>query len=188
MAISEVTPGEWVFYAAFIGLISWGIVGTIRSRSATSSASQEEREEREAERQRQAENQREARRQAEKTREDERQRQAERQRKATRDADMAEAERQRDAEQRRRAEQQRKEETARQQERQRQQRATQREWWDVLGVSAHAPPAEVRRAYAEKIKQYHPDRVNGMAPELVQLSELRTKELNAAFTQWKRGR
>jgi curved DNA-binding protein CbpA len=56
----------------------------------------------------------------------------------------------------------------------------------VLGVSSQAPIEEIRRGFAAKIKQYHPDRVNGMAPEIVALAEQKTKELNAAFAQAKR--
>jgi cell division protein FtsN len=140
-------------------------------------------EEREAERRRQAENQREARRQAEREREAERQRQEEQRR--------HQAEQEREAQRQREAQQER--ETAREREKTRQQererdRARPREWWDVLGVSPQASAEEIRRSYAEKIKQYHPDRVNGMGPQLIHLAEARTKELNWAFAEAKRVR
>jgi DnaJ-domain-containing protein 1 len=61
----------------------------------------------------------------------------------------------------------------------------QRDWWVVLEVSRHASDEEIRRSYVAKLKQYHPDRVNDLAPEIVRLAELRTRELNAAFAQAK---
>jgi DnaJ-domain-containing protein 1 len=60
------------------------------------------------------------------------------------------------------------------------------QWWEVLGVSPQAPIEEIRRSYAAKIKQYHPDRVNGLAPELVELAERKTKELTDAFAKARR--
>jgi DnaJ-class molecular chaperone len=59
----------------------------------------------------------------------------------------------------------------------------QREWWEVLEVDSKAGPDEIRRAYLRKVQMYHPDRLAGLAPELVQLSESRTLELNLAFEQ-----
>lgn len=61
-----------------------------------------------------------------------------------------------------------------------------REWWEVLEVDPRAGPDEIRRAYLHKVQMYHPDRLSGLAPELVQLSESRTLELNLAFEQAKR--
>jgi preprotein translocase subunit Sec63 len=52
---------------------------------------------------------------------------------------------------------------------------------DVLGVSAGASEDEIRRAYQRLVRQYHPDRVATMAPELRALAEQRTKEINRAF-------
>jgi DnaJ-domain-containing protein 1 len=60
-----------------------------------------------------------------------------------------------------------------------------RGWWIVLEVSRDASDDEIRRSYVGKLKQYHPDRVNGLAQEIVTLAELRTRELNAAFAQAK---
>jgi DnaJ-domain-containing protein 1 len=61
----------------------------------------------------------------------------------------------------------------------------QRDWWVVLDVSPNASDEEIRRGYTAKVKQYHPDRVNDLAPEIVRLAEARTRELNAAFAQAK---
>jgi hypothetical protein len=62
----------------------------------------------------------------------------------------------------------------------------QREWWEVLEVDPKSGLDEIRRAYLRKIRMYHPDRLAGLGPELVQLSESRTLELNLAFDQAKR--
>jgi DnaJ like chaperone protein len=56
-------------------------------------------------------------------------------------------------------------------------------WWQVLGVHAAAPLNEVRRCYRAKVRQYHPDRVQGLGPEIVAVAEHHTKELNAAFAK-----
>ncbi len=45
---------------------------------------------------------------------------------------------------------------------------------------------DVKRAYRDKVRQYHPDKVAGLAPEFTQLAEQRTRELNAALQQAKR--
>jgi DnaJ-domain-containing protein 1 len=52
---------------------------------------------------------------------------------------------------------------------------------EVLGVAPDASADEIRKAYQDKVRQYHPDRVAGAAPELQKLAERRTKELNAAY-------
>jgi DnaJ-domain-containing protein 1 len=56
----------------------------------------------------------------------------------------------------------------------------QADWWVVLGIAPSASKDEIVRKYRRMIKQYHPDRVTGLAPEFVQLAEERTKELNEA--------
>jgi len=56
---------------------------------------------------------------------------------------------------------------------------------EVLGVPAGASREEVRAAYQKLIQQYHPDRVADMGPELRELAEQRTKELNAAYAALK---
>jgi len=52
---------------------------------------------------------------------------------------------------------------------------------EVLGVPEGASREEVRRAYHAKVREYHPDRVAGAAPEIQRLAEKRTAELNAAY-------
>jgi hypothetical protein len=59
-------------------------------------------------------------------------------------------------------------------------------WWQVLGVPPQASLEEITQRYRHALRMYHPDRLTGLAPELVALAERRTKELNAAFSQAKR--
>jgi curved DNA-binding protein CbpA len=56
-------------------------------------------------------------------------------------------------------------------------------WWSVLGVSPQANADEIRCAYHRKIKQCHPDRVAGLAPEFIELAERHTRALNAAYDE-----
>jgi DnaJ-domain-containing protein 1 len=62
------------------------------------------------------------------------------------------------------------------------------EWWRVLEVLPHASADEIRRAYRRKIKQCHPDRVVGLAPELLEWAERCTRTLNAAYSEANRAR
>ncbi len=55
----------------------------------------------------------------------------------------------------------------------------------VFGLTADASDAEVDQAYRRLISQYHPDRVEGAAPELRQQAEARARELNAAYDRIK---
>ena len=57
----------------------------------------------------------------------------------------------------------------------------QHQWFDILGVPEGASVDEVRAAYREKIRMYHPDRVAGLGPEFAVTAERKTKELNAAY-------
>jgi hypothetical protein len=53
--------------------------------------------------------------------------------------------------------------------------------YEVLDVDSEASPAQIRAAYQRLVQQYHPDRTAQLAPELQQLAEQRTKEINAAY-------
>ncbi len=99
------------------------------------------------------------------------------------------AERQRQAEQQRREQEQKRQqaeqerEAQRRRRRERKQAATsfQMDWWIVLGVTPSASKDEIVRKYRHKIKQCHPDRLVGLAPELLQLAEEQAKALNGAY-------
>lgn len=56
-----------------------------------------------------------------------------------------------------------------------------RPWTEVLGLSPSATSGEVRRAYLALIKKYHPDLVASLGPELIELAERKTQELNEAY-------
>ena len=52
---------------------------------------------------------------------------------------------------------------------------------EVLGVTPDASPEEIKRAYQDKVRAYHPDRAAGAADEIQALATKRTKQLNAAY-------
>ncbi|MBB1058997.1 J domain-containing protein [Marilutibacter spongiae] len=55
----------------------------------------------------------------------------------------------------------------------------------VFDLGEDASDDEVDRAYRRLIAQYHPDRLQGAAPELRQRAEVRARELNAAYDRIK---
>jgi DnaJ-domain-containing protein 1 len=55
----------------------------------------------------------------------------------------------------------------------------------VLGVAESASDEEIHSAYQRLVMQYHPDRVSGMGPEIVEVAEARTKEINEAYSRLK---
>jgi DnaJ-domain-containing protein 1 len=95
----------------------------------------------------------------------------------------------REAEQRRRqAEEEREAQRQRQRWRKRAATQFQTDWWIVLGVAPSASKDEIVRKYRHKIKQCHPDRVVGVAPEFLHLAEEQTKALNGAYANALRAR
>lgn len=55
-----------------------------------------------------------------------------------------------------------------------------RSCYEILGVTAQATIIEIKRAYGERIKQYHPDHVARMGPKVIEAAERETKLINAA--------
>jgi len=53
--------------------------------------------------------------------------------------------------------------------------------WTVLGVGRGASSEEITRAYRERLKQYHPDRVAGLGEELQEVAHRRTIEIQRAY-------
>ena len=54
-------------------------------------------------------------------------------------------------------------------------------YFALLGLTPEASRNEITKAYREKIKQYHPDYVATMGPEIKQLAEEKTKEFTLAY-------
>ena len=52
---------------------------------------------------------------------------------------------------------------------------------EVLGVSRDASAKEIRAAYQKLVKEYHPDRAATLAPEIREIAEKRTRQLNRAY-------
>jgi len=65
-----------------------------------------------------------------------------------------------------------------------------RDPYSVLGVPADAPIPEVRRAWAEAVRETHPDRMiaRGVPPEAVRLAEARLRDINLAWEEIRRAR
>lgn len=55
--------------------------------------------------------------------------------------------------------------------------------YNVLSIKPDATQDEIRAAYINQSKQYHPDRVAYLGPELQELAESKMKEINAAYAQ-----
>jgi hypothetical protein len=51
----------------------------------------------------------------------------------------------------------------------------------LMGLTGTMTKKEIRLKYLELVSQYHPDKVQHLGPELRELAETRTKELNAAY-------
>lgn len=53
--------------------------------------------------------------------------------------------------------------------------------YSVLGLTSAATQDEVRSAFRERAKEYHPDKVAHMAPEFREVGERKMKEINEAY-------
>lgn len=58
----------------------------------------------------------------------------------------------------------------------------------MLGIASQASDDELERAYRRLMSEYHPDRVASAAPELREIADRRTREINQAYDQIKRQR
>ena len=146
----------------------------------------QEKEEHEALRQLQAEQAERLRQVEQQLRESEEQlRQEEKEREALRQLQAELAERLCQAEERREAERRRRPEKRQAQRNRRGERKQvaqfQADWWSVLGVAPSASKDDIVRNFRRRIKQCHPDRVVGLAPEFLELAEEHTKVLNEAY-------
>jgi DnaJ-domain-containing protein 1 len=59
-------------------------------------------------------------------------------------------------------------------------------WWEILEVAPSASDKVVRDAYLAKAKQCHPDRVSGLAADIIGVAESMTKRLNEAYEEAER--
>jgi hypothetical protein len=57
-----------------------------------------------------------------------------------------------------------------------------RYYGNVLGLKGKITKAEIREQYLRAIAKYHPDKVNKMGEEIIELAEKKTKEINAAYS------
>ena len=55
------------------------------------------------------------------------------------------------------------------------------EWYEVLEIPESSLREEIVAAYKRRIRQYHPDLVARMGPELRELAERRSRQINAAY-------
>ena len=58
--------------------------------------------------------------------------------------------------------------------------------FEILGLPHSAPFADIRNAYHEKIRQYHPDLVAKMGPEIQEVARKQTQRLNFAYETLKK--
>jgi len=61
-------------------------------------------------------------------------------------------------------------------------------WATVLGVSPKAGMDEIRRAYQQRMAEYHPDKVAMLGAELREFAERKSKEINLAYDEASRAR
>ena len=61
-----------------------------------------------------------------------------------------------------------------------------KKYGELLGLVGKVTLADIHKAYKNKIKEYHPDKIEMMAGELKELAEQRTKELNKAYDYFKK--
>jgi hypothetical protein len=58
---------------------------------------------------------------------------------------------------------------------------TREHWCKILGVENTATPGEIKRAYRDLMKKYHPDKFANCAPEFIEVAHRKTKEINEAY-------
>ncbi len=65
---------------------------------------------------------------------------------------------------------------------------TDRDPHEVLGVQRGASEQEIKDAYRDKMKRYHPDRVSGLGEELQQVATQKTLEIQRAYDRLRQSR
>lgn len=54
-------------------------------------------------------------------------------------------------------------------------------YYSVLGVSTNATDAEIKKAYRDMVRKYHPDMVSTLGKSVQQMAERKTQEINEAY-------
>ena len=64
-------------------------------------------------------------------------------------------------------------------------RAHLRDAYSVLGISASANDAEVKKAYRRLMSQHHPDKLmaKGLPPEMIKIATQKTQQIKKAYDQ-----
>jgi len=57
--------------------------------------------------------------------------------------------------------------------------------YETLGLPRGASSEEVRRAYHEQLRRYHPDKVDGLGEELQKVAHRKTLEIRRAYDELK---
>lgn len=57
---------------------------------------------------------------------------------------------------------------------------------ELFGLKGQVTKSQLRKKYLELISKYHPDKVADLGQELIDIAELKTKEINAAFEWFKK--
>jgi len=60
---------------------------------------------------------------------------------------------------------------------------TKKEWYQILKIEKTSTIEEIKKAYRNKMKEYHPDRVSGLGKEFSKLAEEKSKEINMAYEE-----
>jgi len=56
-------------------------------------------------------------------------------------------------------------------------------WYEILEVSPLATIDEIKSSYKRKILMYHPDKVSSLGPELNEIAQQKSKEINSAYDE-----
>jgi DnaJ-class molecular chaperone len=54
--------------------------------------------------------------------------------------------------------------------------------FETLDLNSGAKPEQIRKAYLEAIKKYHPDKFLNRPPEVLRAAEEKTKQINTAYS------
>ena len=61
-----------------------------------------------------------------------------------------------------------------------------KEYGKILGLEGRIKMRDIQKAYHDKMKKYHPDKVETMGEELKELAKKKTKKINEAYEYFKK--